>query len=81
MLPSPSIALGYLPLAVVWSVYVTGTTGETTLTRGLAHAVLLAGILLPAGLGAGGGYGASLRACPAEQQAHRREGVNPPLRS
>jgi len=60
VLAGGSIALGYLPLAVLGGLYFTGTTDGVTLTLSFPEVVLFAGVLLPVGLGALGGLAASV---------------------
>jgi hypothetical protein len=59
-LSGASIMLGYLPLVVFGGLYFTGSTGDVSLSLPLTRVVLLAGLVFPAGLGALGGYAASL---------------------
>ena len=62
MLAGALPTLGYLPLAVLGGVYFTGTTDGVALSLSFPHVLLFAAILFPAGLGAVGGYLASLSA-------------------
>lgn len=59
VLAGASIAFGYFPLAVVGGFYFTETVAGTTYSLVLWRVVLLAGVLLPVGLGGLGGYAAA----------------------
>lgn len=59
LLAGASIALGYVPLAVAGGLYFTATAPGTTYSLVLWRVVLIAGVLLPVGLGGLGGYAAS----------------------